>query len=91
MEQDEAVQFSTLSKKSIQIEASNEIFTAAEVTILLYPLLLVMSLILCSVVLLRKFKSNIGVTGVLDPDNLETQFLMLTSGEVVEEKSQTTQ
>merc|ERR1712113_776941 len=65
--------------------------TVLEVTVLLYPFLLFTSLLLCLVVLLRKFKSNVGVTGVLDPDNLDTQFLMLTSGEVVEEMSQATQ
>ena len=66
-------------------------FTACEVILVSYPSLIIMSVVLCSSLLFLKFRGAAGGhLGVLDGEDLDTQYLLTaSSGEVNKEEMDT--
>ena len=66
-------------------------FTACEVILVSYPILILMSVVLCSCLLFLKFgEASGGHLGVLDGEDLDTQYLLTaSSGEVIKEEMDT--
>ena len=67
-------------------------FTACEVILVSYPSLILVSVVLCSCLLfLKKFRGTAGGhLGVLDGEDVDTQYLLTaSSGEVIKEEMDT--
>ena len=59
--------------------------TLLEITFVIYIVFIALSLVL-GVIVLYNHQNSSGVTGVLDPQQPDIQYILSTSGEVIEEE-----